>query len=123
MSKPIRRSLTCPSGHNFDAEVFRSANVTLHPDLKEEIRSGRFNRVRCPSCGQEVAAEVPFLYHDMDAGQRIWVYPASSADQSEAIREKIRRSRQIVDSVLPAAAAEEPDLAFGLDDLNRMLGR
>jgi hypothetical protein len=118
MSKPVRRSFTCACGQSFDADVFRSVNVTRQPDLKDDILAGRFNRVRCPYCGEETAAEVPFLYHDEDAGRMIWVYPASSADRSEAIREKIERSRAIVDSVLPAG---EPDLVFGLDDLRRRL--
>lgn len=118
MSKPIRRSFTCSCGQNFDADVFRSVNVTRQPTLKDKVLSGRFNQVRCPSCGKEHEAEVPFLYHDEDAGRMIWVYPRSSADRSEAIREKIRKSRAIIDSVLPAA---DPDLVFGLDDLRRLL--
>lgn len=118
MSKPVRRSFSCSRGHAFDADVFRSANVTRQPDLKDQILAGRFNQVRCPQCGQDVAAEVPFLYHDEDAGRMIWVYPRSKADQADTIREKIRMSRAIIDSVLPAS---EPDLAFGIEDLVRLL--
>ena len=121
MSKPTRRSITCGCGQTFDADVFRSANVTLQPQLKDDILAGRFNRVRCPSCGREIIADVPFLYHDMDAARMIWVYPPGSAHKAEAIREKIRRSRQIIDSVLPAPASEEPDVIFGVDNLIRLL--
>jgi hypothetical protein len=122
MSKPIRRSFSCSSGHTFDADVFRSANVTLQPDLKDEIRAGRFNRVRCPVCGEDQPADVPYLYHDMDAGHLIWVYPRSSRDQAAAIRDKVRKSREIISTVLPVPTPEaEPDVAFGLDDLLRLL--
>jgi hypothetical protein len=122
MSKPIRRSFTCPSGHRFDADVFRSANVTLQPGLKDEIRAGRFNRVSCPICGADQLADVPYLYHDMNAGRLIWVYPQSSQDQAASIRDKVRRSREIVGSVLPLPSPDaEPDVAFGLEDLLRIL--
>ena len=122
MSTPIRRSFTCSSGHTFDASVFRSANVTLQPDLKDVILAGRFNRVQCPVCGQDLPADVPFLYHDMDAGHLVWVYPQASQDQAAAIRDKVRKSREIVSTILPVPAPDaEPEVAFGLDDLLRIL--
>src|SRR3989442_9749585 len=100
MSKPFRRSFNCPNGHAFDASVFRSANVTSEPHLKDTILAGRFNRVRCPSCAVEIDANVPYLYHDMTAGHMVWVYPAESADQAESIREKVRKSYEIVGTVI-----------------------
>jgi hypothetical protein len=122
VSKPIRRTFTCPEGHAFEAGILRSANVTAEPDLKETILAGRFNRVRCPSCGLEIDANVPFLYHDMDAGHLVWVYPAASADQAEAIREKVRKSYEIVGTVLP----DQPDVpgravVFGVARLTEWL--
>ena len=124
MSKPSRRAFRCACGETFDADVFRSANETLQPKLKEEIVAGRFNQVRCPHCGRETHADVPFLYHDMNAGRMIWVYPEGSADQSEAIREKLQKTRAIVDGVLPRPTSpDEPDVVFGLDELVRLLDR
>src|SRR5579884_3482344 len=100
MSKPSRRIFTCPCGETFAADVFKSANVTLQPDLKARILAGQFNRVRCPACHSETDANVPFLYHDMSADLMVWVYPTASAGQAEVIREKVRRSYEIVASVL-----------------------
>lgn len=123
MSKPKRRLFACSCGESFDADVFGSANVTLQPDLKDAILANRFNRVRCPSCGQERDAEVPFLYHDMNAGVMVWVYPAASADQADEIREKIRRSYEIVGTVLPTPdAAPSRGVVFGIDELIDFLG-
>lgn len=123
MSKPKRRLFACSCGRSFDADVFGSANVTLQPDLKDAILANRFNRVRCPSCGQERDAEVPFLYHDMNAGVMVWVYPAASADQADEIREKIRRSYEIVGTVLPTPdAAPSRGVVFGIDELIDFLG-
>jgi hypothetical protein len=90
--------------------------------LKDTILTGQFNRVRCPSCGVEIDADVPFLYHDMDAGHLVWVYPVASADQAEAIREKVRKSYEIVGTVLPDNP-ETPGRAvvFGVASLARWL--
>src|SRR5437870_7420647 len=101
MSKPIRRQFACPGGHSFEANVSRTANVTNEPQLRETILAGRFNRVSCPSCGREIDAEIPFLYHDMDAGYMVWVYPEASADQASQIRDKVRKSYELVGTVLP----------------------
>jgi hypothetical protein len=123
MSKPSRRTFICPNGHAFEANVFRSANVTAEPHLKETILSGRFNRVRCGSCSAEIDANVPFLYHDVTASQMIWVYPAESADQAELIREKLRKSYEIVGTVLPAAQPDAPGrgVVFGVSNLAEWL--
>lgn len=118
MSKPSRQSFTCRCGETFEADVFKSANVTLQPDLKARILGRRFNRIRCPACQAESDADVPFLYHDMAADLLVWVYPSSSAAQAEVIREKIRRSYQIIGSVLPHPVPPTGrDVVFGLDEL------
>jgi hypothetical protein len=122
MSKPFRRAFTCPKGHAFEANVFRSANVTTEPHLKQTILMGQFNRVRCPTCGQELDANIPFLYHDMTAGQMVWVYPIASADQAEEIREKVRKSYEIVGTVLPDQTdAPGRAVVFGVSSLARWL--
>jgi hypothetical protein len=123
MSKPTRRLFTCSCGEEFEADVFKSANVTLQPDLKSRILDGLFNRVRCPSCGIETDADVPFLYHDMAANLMVWVYPAASASQADAIRRKVRRSYEIVGSVLPHDTPEVgQDVVFGLAELRSLIG-
>jgi len=86
--------------------------------LKETILAGRFNRVRCTTCGHEIDANVPFLYHDMTAGHLVWVYPAALADQAEEIREKVRKSYEIVGTVLPDQTdAPGRAVVFGISSL------
>lgn len=124
MSKPSRQSFTCSCGETFEADVFKSANVTLQPDLKARILGRRFNRIRCPACRTEIDANVPFLYHDMNANLLVWVYPPTSVSQAEIIREKVRRSYEIVASVLPDAAPPAGhDVVFGLDELLSLIDR
>lgn len=121
MSKLKRHLVACACGQTFDADVYGSANVTTQPQLKDEILAGRFNRVACPACGRQFNAEIPFLYHDMGAGLMVWVYPASRTDQA-AIREKVRRSAEIVASTLPdLTGTPSRGVVFGLDELIRLL--
>jgi hypothetical protein len=123
MSKPKRSAVRCSCGLTFDADVYRSINVSAEPSLKAKILAGQLNVFRCPSCGRDVAAEVPFLYHDAEANAMVWVYPSSSRDQADQIREKIRRSREILGTVLPATSIDaNRDVVFGIDGLIHWLG-
>jgi hypothetical protein len=122
MSKPKRSTLTCAGGHTFEAEVFRSANVTLDPTVKTRILAGQFNQVTCPDCGREVDADVPFLYHDMQAEIMVWVYPIARSTEAPVIREKIRKSYEIVGSILPEQSPRTGrDVVFGIDELISLL--
>ncbi len=123
MSKTSRRSFTCSCGRTFEADIFRSANVTLQPGLKAQILAGHFNRVRCPACRRETDADVPFLYHDMDANLMVWVYPSTSASDAAAIRAKVRRAHEIVGSVLPHETPHTGhEVVFGLEELLPLIG-
>jgi hypothetical protein len=115
----VRRELTkvvCPEGHSFEVDVYRSANVSRAPALKEEILGGRFNLVTCPTCQVESYADVPFLYHDMDTQLRVWVYPERDRPAEEQILQKIRRAAAIANTVLPTDRSG-PELVFGLPEL------
>ncbi len=102
--------------------MFRSANVTLDPTVKTRILAGQFNRVTCPACGREVDAAVPFLYHDMKAEIMVWVYPIARSTEAPVIREKIRKSYEIVGSVLPEQSPRTGrDVVFGIDELISLL--
>jgi hypothetical protein len=115
----VRRELTpvvCPEGHRFETEVYRSANVSRAPALKDEILAGGFNLVTCPTCHTESYVDVPFLYHDMDTQLRVWVYPERDRPAEEQIIQKIRRAAAIADTVLPTDRTG-PELVFGLTEL------
>ena len=115
----MRRELTkivCPDGHTFEVDVYRSANVSRAPALKDEILGGRFNLVTCPTCQAESYADVPFLYHDMETQLRVWVYPERDRPAEEQILEKIRRAAAIANTVLPTDRSG-PELVFGLPEL------
>jgi hypothetical protein len=119
----VRRELTqvvCPEGHKFEADVYRSANVSRAPALRDEILAGRFNVVTCPICRAESYADVPFLYHDMETQLRVWVYPERDRAAEEQIVQKIRRAAAIANTVLPTDRSG-PELVFGLDELGVLI--
>jgi hypothetical protein len=115
-----RTGVVCPNGHQYEADLYRSANVTNAPALRDDIMAGRFNVTSCPVCGAESYADVPFLYHDMGTALRVWVYPDRDRSAEEAILEKIRKAAAIANSILPTDRSG-PELVFGLDELKRLI--
>lgn len=113
-------TVVCPAGHQFQASVYRSANVTKAPELRAEILSGGFNQTRCPICAVASYADVPFLYHDMATALRVWVYPERDRPAEEAILEKIRKAAAIANTILPTDRSG-PELVFGLDELRDLI--
>ncbi|TAK25813.1 MAG: hypothetical protein EPO26_02230 [Chloroflexota bacterium] len=119
----MRRESTrvvCGFGHQFETSVYRSANVTRAPELRQAIVSGQFNLTICPVCANESYADVPFLYHDTETSLRVWVYPDRNRHAREEILAKIRRAAVIVNTVLPTDRSG-PELIFGLDELRDLI--
>lgn len=112
--------MVCPAGHASSAQLYRSANVTLSPTLRDDIIERRFNLAQCSECGVEWYADVPFLYHDMQQGLRVWVYPEHDRAGSDQIIQKIRRAAAIANTVLPTDRSG-PELVFGLDELGELI--
>ena len=127
MSRPVQKDFHCDCGRAFSAPVYKSANVTLDPSLAEAIASGSFNVIACPSCDREWPAEVPFLYHDMQRGLAVWVYPEADAPRAEEIRARLRRVAEILSSSvgddLGAERGAGTRLVFGVDALRQELNR
>ena len=55
MSLPEPGSVTCRAcGHEQPFTVWRSLNVTLDPEQKQELLDGRLTRSTCQQCGNTV---------------------------------------------------------------------
>jgi hypothetical protein len=91
MSTGGKMEVTCACGHRFEDWIWQSVNVTASPELKEAILEGRMNVVRCPSCGKRFHVETPFLYHDIETREYIWVYPRAEEARSRKIHENVIR--------------------------------
>jgi hypothetical protein len=123
MSTGSRMDITCGCGHGFRAWLWQSANVTASPDLRKKILGGQMNVVRCPECGSTFHVEIPFLYHDLEAREWIWVYPASHEQQGGTIHARVQEMWEELKSTLPPDVREVMDreyrvlVLFGMDAL------
>ncbi|MHC1709870.1 MAG: CpXC domain-containing protein [Methanomassiliicoccales archaeon] len=76
MSKSIVYSLNCPRcGTENQVTVWDSVNVTLDPELKEQVLSGDLFQHQCPGCSFTGGIAHPCLYHDMDGKLLIYLVP------------------------------------------------
>lgn len=67
MTHISKHELTCGNCHNnFKAKLYDSINVTLDPQLINEIYEGRFNVVTCPKCKTQGYVPGWFLFHDIE---------------------------------------------------------
>jgi hypothetical protein len=75
MSRQARIEIGCPDcGQEQICTVWHSINVTLHPELREELFDGRLNVFRC-HCGAVATVPVMLMYHDMKRCFCISYYP------------------------------------------------
>ena len=123
MSAGSDMDITCACGHSFKAWVWQSANITASPDLRKSVLDGTMNLVRCPACGARFHVEVPFLYHDMEQGEWIWVYPASSAADVAHIESEVTAMWERISATMPAKVRNaimgsyKTMILFGMDAL------
>ncbi len=97
-------------------------NVKDHPELKEEVQSGRIFVWRCPSCGTPGLLRAPLLYHDPDARLMVWLSDGKP-ETEERMREALASGDGLEDYTLrvadgPGDLMEKVKIAdAGLDDI------
>jgi hypothetical protein len=115
--------VTCACGHHFKAWLWQSANVTTSPELLQLILDGEMNMAKCPSCGSKFHVEVPFLYHDMDGKEWIWVYPLGYEKESGTVYQKVHEMWENLKGSMPPDVREcfeteyKVVVIFGMDAL------
>jgi predicted RNA-binding Zn-ribbon protein involved in translation (DUF1610 family) len=68
MSIHRTHELTCPQcGNQQTATVWETVNVTMHPEMKEEVIQQRVNVFLCAECGEDIFVDISFLYNDMES--------------------------------------------------------
>lgn len=66
MSKPSIENITCPQcGSGQEFTIWQSVNVTLDPELKEQLLRGQLTAFTCSRCGHTSDVAYSLLYHDM----------------------------------------------------------
>jgi hypothetical protein len=110
---------TCTQcGNHFQARLWSSINVTLHPQLEALLLSGRLNLATCPRCSTTAPTEPPLLYHDMEAARAILALSPEDRGRAEQAKqamkadfEEMKRSAGGDESLPPQFAA--PQVVFG----------
>jgi len=84
---------SCPDceapGH---VHVFRSVNVRLEPELRNQILADELNLFRCVCCGFTTRVVTPVLYHDACRQFAVWYVPYASEDEFYQLTESIAGS-------------------------------
>ena len=81
MSSSDTIDLPCPNcGNNQDITLWKSINVTLNPQLREELFNGEINVFQCVSCCNKFHVDSPLLYHDMRKMFCVQYYPKAMID-------------------------------------------
>ena len=101
MSTGGKTEITCTCGHTFEGWLWQSANVTASPELRKKVLDGEMNMVRCPACERRFHVEVPFLYHDIEAREWIWVYPRDFEQQTGEVHARVDEMWEEVKSKVP----------------------
>jgi hypothetical protein len=101
MSTGGNTKITCSCGHTFEGWLWQSANVTASPELGQQVLDGEMNVVRCPSCERRFHVEAPFLYHDIEAREWIWVYPRCYEQQTGEVHARVEEMWEQVKSKVP----------------------
>jgi predicted RNA-binding Zn-ribbon protein involved in translation (DUF1610 family) len=97
MSREIHVDITCPACLFRDVvPVYTSVNVSLDPDLRDEIFEDELNHFSCPNCGKSMVLPVNIMYHDMDLKFAVWFSPQGEmSEEDRAVFDKVALSMGI----------------------------
>jgi predicted RNA-binding Zn-ribbon protein involved in translation (DUF1610 family) len=84
MSENTPHRLECPRcGNAQGVLVWESINVTIDPELKQNLFDAEINVFKCESCGNQAMINVPLLYHDMTNQFCVQYYPPELLDDPQ----------------------------------------
>ncbi len=127
MSTRSKIDVRCECGETFKADIWQSVNVTASPELRDQILNGEMNVVTCPACSRRFHVEIPFLYHDLEGREWIWIYPLSYEKDAFSIYQKVHEMWEDVKRSVPMKIKERFEkeyrvtVLFGMDALVRYL--
>jgi len=110
-------------GNEIEVFLYGSVNVDVSPHLKERVLSGNINSGFCDKCNTINRAVGAFLYHDMNLGLAVWVYPEQDKEQANEITRRVLKETQEVNKKLPKILTQLSTVivVFGIDDLKEKL--
>lgn len=97
MSSRQTVNLACPDcSHPARYALWTGVNVTLEPELKQEVLRQELNRVQCPECEAQFEVVTTMVYHDMEAGVMIELRPEGPefSEQRQWSSERLREETE-----------------------------
>jgi hypothetical protein len=87
MAQIVTVEMECPRCHHTqEVEYWRSLNVTVDPERKEELLSGEINVFLCAECSFRSFLAAHFLYTDMDEKFSVLLVPWQLVKNDEYLR-------------------------------------
>jgi hypothetical protein len=127
MSQMVMHKLAClECGHEHEAAVWNSVNVSLDPELRQKLFDAEINLFKCVSCGKTAFINVPLLYHDMKRQYCVQYYPPLAIDD-EAFLQQFTRDAKLDMTKFPGGMFERtnylaaPQIVFDMNDMVRYI--
>ena len=113
----------CECGATFTAKLWESVNVTKDPELLQLVLDGLLNVVTCPECNVAERIEKVFLYHDMERGILVFVYPEGKGEEWKSEDENaIKQVTKFLESLRGEdGVSSEVKVVFGLEALRELV--
>jgi len=84
MSKKVKMKIACPQCERKQKVLaFTSINVTLNPQLRENVFNDDLNRFSCPDCNVDLLLPLDLMYHDMERKFAVWFRPQGDITSEE----------------------------------------
>ncbi|KPK77293.1 MAG: hypothetical protein AMJ89_02630 [candidate division Zixibacteria bacterium SM23_73] len=84
MSKKVKMKIACPQcGRKQKVLAYKSINVTLSPQLRENVFNDDINRFSCTDCNIYLLLPLDLLYHDMKRKFAVWFRPQGDVTDEE----------------------------------------
>ena len=123
MSISDTKEITCPNcGQKQNEVIHSSINITLNPELKQDLFDGNINRFECNYCSHNSIIPVPLLYHDMDRKFAVHFFSSESIKKNDFLNKFDSRGKMLVDR--ENLDFEPPDYLYDVHivfDMNELL--
>jgi len=77
-----QKCLTC--GKELEVKLWNSINISLSPELKEQVKNFSIFKVKCERCDKTINLEYKCLYHDMD--KKLIIFSVQDSNLDECIQ-------------------------------------
>jgi len=91
------KEVTCPNCDQKQEQVIHSSiNVSLNPELKQDLFDGNINRFECKYCSHNSVIPVPLLYHDMDRKFAVHYFSKDSIKKEDFLEKFDQKGNMII---------------------------